>query len=164
MGGYLGTTGMWYKDGVFYELEDTHVNFFLNHYEILGFNIEEKHSLCITNGLSANATLCEEMSDARNAQVTEVLKRGAIRIRFYRGSTTVQCFDKNDALCFEQLQNCIIDGTGKCFGPSLTVKDTKGWGENLNSMCWGKQISDFTAGSSHKQNYQYKNLYESLSL
>lgn len=40
MGGHFGTTGMWYKDGVFYELEDTHVNFFLNHYEILGFSIE----------------------------------------------------------------------------------------------------------------------------
>ena len=34
MGGHFGTTGMWYKDGIFYELEDTHVNFFLNHYEM----------------------------------------------------------------------------------------------------------------------------------
>ena len=157
MGGHFGTTGMWYKDGVFYELEDTHVNFFLNHYEILGFNIEEKEQLCIENGLAPDARQCAEDNPARAVLVTEDLKHGAIRIRFYRGSTTVQCYDKNDAHCYEQLQNCIIDGSNKCFGPSLTVKDIKGWGENLNSMGWGKQISEFTAGSKHQQNYQYIN-------
>ena len=116
MGSHFGTTGMWYKDGVFYELEDTHVNFFLNYYEILGFNSDEKEALCVANGLAPDATHC-----------------------------------------YEQLQNCVIDGSNKCFGPSLTVKDVKGWGENLNSMGWGKQISDFTAGSTHQQNYQYIN-------
>lgn len=162
MGSYFGTTGMWYKDGVFYELEDTHVNFFLNHYEILGLNIEEKEQLCRENGLAPDATQCAEDNPARTVLVTEALKRGAIRIRFYRGSTTVQCYNKDDALCFEQLQNCIIDGSNKCFGPTLTVKDINGWGENLNSMGWGKQISDFTAGSNHKQDYQYINLTNSL--
>ena len=162
MGGHFGTTGMWYKDGVFYELEDTHVNFFLNHYEILGFNIEEKEQLCIENGLAPDAKQCAEDNPARAVLVTEALKRGAIRIRFYRGSTTVQCYYKNDAHCYEQLQNCIIDGSNKCFGTSLTVKDVNGWGENLNSMGWGKQISEFTAGSNHKQDYQYINLNNSL--
>ena len=159
MGGHFGTTGMWYKDGVFYELEDTHVNFFLNHYEILGFNIEEKEKLCVENGLAADATYCAEDTPARAVLVTEALKRGAIRIRFYGSSTTVQCYKKDDPLSCEQLQNCIIDGSNKCFGPSLTVKDTYGWGENLNNFGWGKQISDFTADSNHKQDYQYRNLY-----
>ena len=162
MGGHFGTTGMWYKDGVFYELEDTHVNFFLNHFEILGFSKEEKAALCVENGLAPDATQCAEDNPARAVLVTEALKRGAIRIRFYRGSTTVQCYSKDDSRSLEQLKNCIIDGSNKCFGPSLTVKDTNGWGENLNSMGWGKQISDFTAGSNHQQNYQYKNLYDSL--
>lgn len=156
MGGYFGTTGMWYKDGVFYELEDTHVNFFLNHYELLGFTTEEKKALCLANGLTADATYCEEGNPARTVLVTEALKRGAIRIRFYHGSTTVQCYDKNDSHCYEQLQNCLIDGSNKCFGLSLTVKDVNGWGEDLNSMGWSKQISEFTAGSKHQQKYQYK--------
>ena len=159
MGGHFGTTGMWYKDGVFYELEDTHVNFFLNHYEILGFNIEEKEQLCRENGLAPDAPQCAEDNPARTVLVTEALKRGAIRIRFYRGSTTVQCYDKNDTHCYEQLQNCIIDGSNKCFGPSLTVKDINGWCEDLNSMGWGKQISDLTAGSKHQQNYKYIDSY-----
>ena len=158
MGGHFGTTGMWYKDGVFYELEDTHVNFFLNHHEILGFNIEEKQQLCLENGLAADATQCAEDNPARTVLVTEALKRGAIRIRFYRGSTTVQCYSKDDSCSLEQLKNCIIDGSNKCFGPSLTVKDINGWRENLNSMGWGKQICDFISDSNHLQSYQYINL------
>ena len=42
MGQHYGTTGMWYKDGLFYELLDTHVNFFLNNPEKLGFTQNEK--------------------------------------------------------------------------------------------------------------------------
>ena len=158
MRGHFGTTGMWYKDGVFYELEDTHINFFLNHYEILGFSKEEKEALCVANGLAPNATYCAEQTSAREKLVIEVLKRGAIRIRFYGESTTVQCYSKDNPHSYEQLQNCVIDGSNKCFGPVLTVKDINGWGENLNSFGWGKQISAFIAGSNHQQDYQYKNL------
>ena len=125
---------------------------------MLGFDIEEKEKLCVENELAADATYCAEDTPARAVLVTEALKRGAIRIRFYGSSTTIQCYKKDDPLSYEQLQNCIIDGSNKCFGPSLTVKDTYDWGENLNSFGWDKQISDFTAGSDHQQDYQYKNI------
>ena len=123
------------------------------------FFVDGQEKLCVENGLAADATYCAEDTPARAVLVTEALKRGAIRIRFYGSSTTIQCYKKDDPLSYEQLQNCIIDGSNKCFGPSLTVKDTYGWGENLNNFGWGKQISDFTAGSNHKQDYQYRNLY-----
>lgn len=128
-------------------------------YSALIFNIEEKEQLCRENGLAPDATLCAEDNPARAVIVTEALKRGAIRIRFYRGSTTVQCYDKNDTHCYEQLQNCIINGSNKCFGPFLTVKDINGWYEYLNSMGCGKQISDLTASSKHQQNYIYIDSY-----
>lgn len=128
-------------------------------YSALIFNIEEKEQLCRENGLAPDATLCAEDNPARAVIVTKALKRGAIRIRFYRGSTTVQCYDKNDTHCYEQLQNCIINGSNKCFGPFLTVKDINGWYEYLNSMGCGKQISDLTASSKHQQNYIYIDSY-----
>jgi len=50
MGSYFGTTGMWYKNGTFYELKTTHVEFFLQNPEKLGFTQEEKERLCIEHG------------------------------------------------------------------------------------------------------------------
>lgn len=155
MAGYYGTTGMWYKNGKFYELDTTHVDFFLNNPEKLGFSQKEKEDICVANGLSPDATHCEETSQNRVDIVLEVLKRGAIRIRFYGGKTSVQCYDHKNNHCMTELKNCIIDGLGKCFGEILTVMDTKGWGEILNDMGWGTQIKDFLASSAHKQKYVY---------
>ena len=157
MAGFYGTTGMWYKNGTFYELDDTHVNFFLQHPEKLGFSQEEKEEMCIANNLPPDATTCDEQSQERVDIVLEVLKRGAIRIRFYGGKTSVQCYDRNNKHCFEQLKNCVIDGYGKCFGNILTVMDTKGWGEMLNDMGWGMQIKDFISSSKHKPRWHWIN-------
>ncbi len=155
MGSYFGTTGMWYKNGTFYELNSTHVEFFLQNPEKLGFTQEEKERLCVENGLSPDATSCSEQSQQRVDLILEVLKRGAIRIRFYGGQTSVQCYDRNNSYDFKQLKNCVIDGLGKCFGESLTVMDTKGWGDNINSYGWGTQIKDFIASSAHKAKWNY---------
>ena len=155
MGSYNGTTGMWYKDGVFYELDDTHINFFLNNPEKLGFTQKEKEELCVENGLSPDATYVSEKSKSRVDIILEVLKRGAIRIRFYHGQTSVQCYDKNNKKCFEELKNCIIDGYGNCFGNIITVMDTLGWGEQINDMGFGTQIKDFISQSVHKRYYSY---------
>ena len=155
MGQHYGTTGMWYKDGTFYELEDTHVNFFLNNPEKLGFTQVEKEAICVERGLSPDATQCPEKSQGRVDLVLKVLKRGAIRIRFYGGSTSVQCYDRNNKKSFRELQNCIIDGNNKCFGNVITVMDCFGWGETINDMRWGTQIKDFVASSLHKPEYRY---------
>ena len=79
----MSSCALWYKDGTFFDVETTHVNFFLNHPDLLGFAQEEKEFLCVKNGL------------------------------------------------------------GKCFGDFLTVKDTLGWGMDLNNIGWGNQIKDF---------------------
>ena len=155
MGHHYGTTGMWYKNGIFYELDDTHVNFLLNYPEKLGFTQTEKEEMCVANGLPPDATECLEGSQERVDMILEVLKRGAIRIRFYGGKTSVQCYDHNNKKCFRELQNCIIDGYGKCFGNIITVMDCFGWGEMINDMGWGTQIKDFIASSLHKPNYHY---------
>lgn len=161
--GYYGTSGMWYKDGTFYELNDTHVNFFLQNPTLLGFSQKEKEEMCIANGLPADATSCDEQSQERVDIVKEVMKRGAIRIRFYGGKTSVQCYDRNNKHCFNELKNCILDGYGKCFGSILTVMDCFGWGETLNDMGWGTQIKDFVASSKHKPVYNYiGNVFERI--
>ena len=67
MGSYMGSIGMWYKDGIFYELENRHINFFLRHPGILGFSEEEKQKLCESNGLPADAIYCDE-SDSQLIQ------------------------------------------------------------------------------------------------
>ena len=139
----MDSNALWYKDGVFYEIETTHVNFFLNHPEILGFTQEEKEALCVKNGLAPDSKSCPEPSVQRDNLVIAVLKRGAIRIRFYGGQTSVQCYDHKDCVSFSQLKKCVAAGLGKCFGEVLTVKDTLGWGMELNNMGWGNQIKDF---------------------
>jgi hypothetical protein len=58
---------------------------------------------------------------------------------------------------YRELQNCIIDGYGKCFGSIITVMDTLGWGEMINDMGWGMQIKDFIAASLHKPQWNYIN-------
>lgn len=155
MGYHYGTTGMWYKDGIFYELQDTHVNFFLNNFDKLGFTKDEKEKMCVENDLSPDAVECTEKSQQRTDIILEVLKRGAIRIRFYGGSTSVQCYKKDNKKCFQELKNCIIDGYNKCFGNIITVMDCFGWGETINDMGWGTQIKDFVASSKHEQDYHY---------
>ena len=152
---YYGTTGMWYKNGTFYELDTTHVDFFLQNPEKLGFSQKEKEDICVANGLAPDAIHCDEQSQERVDIILEVLKRGAIRIRFYKGQTSVQCYDKHNSHCFKELKNCIIDGLNKCFGSIITVMDTKGWGANLNSYGWGEQIADFIASSKHKQKWSW---------
>lgn len=161
--GYYGTTGMWYKNGTFYELNDTHVNFFLQNPELLGFSQKEKEEMCIANGLPADATRCDEQSQERVDIVLEALKRGAVRIRFYGGKTSVQCYDRNNKHCLDELKNCVLDGYGKCFGSIVTVMDCFGWGETLNDMGWGPQIKDFLASSKHKPMYRYVgNVFERI--
>ena len=155
MGQHYGTTGMWYKDGIFYELLDTHVNFFLNNPEKLGFTQNEKEELCIENALPPDSRQCPEKSRQRMDLVIEVLKRGAIRIRFYGDRTTVQCYDRNDKKSFEELQKCVIDGYNNCFGNVITVMDCFGWGEMINDMGWGRQIRDFVASALHTPDYRY---------
>ena len=141
----MSSCALWYKDGTFFDVETTHVNFFLNHPDLLGFTQEEKEALCVKNSLAADAIFCPEPSEQRDNIVLEVLKRGAIRIRFYGGQTSVQCYDYKDEQCFAQLKKCVTDGLGKCFGDFLTVKDTLGWGMDLNNIGWGNQIKDFLA-------------------
>lgn len=162
MGNYYGTSGMWYKDGTFYELDNTHVNFFLRNPELLGFTQEEKEEMCVANGLPADAVECNDSSQQRVDILLEVLKRGAIRIRFYGGKTSVQCYDHNNKKSFRELKNCILDGYGKCFGNIITVMDCFGWGEMINDMGWGTQIKDFVASSTHKPNWNYINLYSNV--
>lgn len=159
MSGYYGTTGLWYKDGTFYELDDTHINFFLQNPEKLGFTEKEKEELCIANDLPPDAKTCDEHSNPRVDILLEVLKRGAIRIRFYGGQTSVQCYDRNNKHCYEELQNCVLDGSQKVFGHILTVMDAKGWGEQLNDYGWGTQIKDFLAASLRKPNFRYIGIY-----
>lgn len=151
----MSTNAMWYKNGIFYNVPTTHINFFLQNYEIFGFSQEEKEKLCMEYGLEPNATECPEPSEARQEMLLDVLKKGAIRIRFYGGRTSVQCYDHNIKSNYRELQNCVIDGLGKVFGDILTVMDTKGWGMSLNNMGWGDQIKDFVASSVHKKNYHY---------
>ena len=155
MGSYFGTTGMWYKNGTFYELKTTHVEFFLQNPEKLGFTQEEKERLCIEHGFPADAKTCSEQSPQRSDFLLEVMKRGAVRIRFYGEKTSVQCYDKDNSHCFEELKNCVIDGLGKCFGESITVMDTRGWGDNINSFGFGTQIKDFIASSNRKARWNY---------
>jgi hypothetical protein len=139
----MASDAMWYKDGIFYNVKTTHVNFFLKHPDLLGFSQKEKEALCVKNGLTADSTFCPEPSVQRDNLVLAVLERGAVRIRFYGGQTSVQCYDHNNSLSFAQLRNCIASGMGKCFGNFLTVKDTLGWGMDLNNIGWGVQIRDF---------------------
>ena len=146
---------MWYKDGTFYELEDTHVDFFLKHPEVLGFTKKEKREICKANGLKPDAVSCPENSEERTDILIDVLKRGAIRIRFYGGQTSVQCWDRNNKKCFRELQNCVQDGYENCFGNVITVMDCKGWGEVINDMGWGTQISDFISQSLRKPRWKY---------
>jgi len=158
MNGYFGTSGMWYKSGKFYELQTTHVNFFLNKPWLLGFSQTEKQKLCVANGLAPDATQCAESSPARAGLVTQALMRGAIRIRFYRGQTSVQCYDKDDPKIFRQLLNCVIDGRDNCFGQILTVMDTKGWQQLLSDFpnaASAQSLSSFVARSKHKAVYRY---------
>ena len=132
----MSSCALWYKDGTFFDVETTHVNFFLNHPDLLGFTQEEKEALCVKNSLAADAIFCPEPSEQRDNLVLEVLKRGSIRIRFYGGQTSVQCYDHKDEQCLTQLKKCVADGLGKCFGDFLTVKDTLGWGIDLNNIGW----------------------------
>lgn len=155
MGSYFGTTGMWYKNGTFYELDTTHVDFFLQNPELLGFSVEEKEKMCVDNGLPADAKTVSEESQLRTDILLEVMRRGAIRIRFYGGKTSVQCYDHKNSYCMKELKNCILDGLGKCFGESLTVMDTTGWGDNINSYGWGTQIKDFIASAKKKAEYRW---------
>ena len=156
----MSSSAMWYKNGNFYEVPTTHIDFFLQNPELLGFSQEEKEQLCIDNGIPADSTTWLDTTQERTDILLEVLKRGAIRIRFYGGKTSVQCYDRTNKYCYEQLKNCVIDGYGKCFGNILTVMDTKGWGEMLNDMGWGMQIKDFISSSAHRQNYKYFNIYK----
>lgn len=156
----MGSSAMWYKKGNFYEVLTTHIDFFLQNPELLGFAQEEKEQLCIENGIPADSTTWLDTTQERTDILLEVLKRGAIRIRFYGGKTSVQCYDHNNKMNYRELQNCIIDGLGKCFGSIITVMDTKGWGEMINDMGWGTQIKDFISSSVHKQNYRYFNIYK----
>ena len=103
------------------------------------------YALWYKNGVAADATFCLEPSEQRDNIVLEVLKRGAIRIRFYGGQTSVQCYDLKDDQCFLQLKKCVADGLGKCFGDFLTVKDMLGLGMDLNNIDLGNQIKDFLA-------------------
>jgi len=153
----MSSSAMWYKKGNFYEVPTTHIDFFLQNPELLGFTQEEKEQLCIENGIPADATTWLDTSQERTDILLDVLKRGAIRIRFYGGKTSVQCYDHNNKMNYRELQNCIIDGLGKCFGSIITVMDTLGWGEMLNDMGWGMQIKDFISSSVHKPRWNYFN-------
>ena len=151
----MSSSAMWYKKGNFYEVPTTHIDFFLQNPGLLGFTQEEKEQLCIENGIPADSTTWLDTSQERSDILLEVLRRGAIRIRFYGGKTSVQCYDHNNKMNYRELQNCIIDGLGKCFGSIITVMDTFGWGEMLNDMGWGMQIKDFIASSVHKPQWNY---------
>lgn len=153
----MSSSAMWYKNGNFYEVPTTHIDFFLQNPELLGFTQEEKEQLCIENGIPADSITWLDASQERSDILLEVLRRGAIRIRFYGGKTSVQCYDHDNKMNYRELQNCIIDGLGKCFGSIITVMDTKGWGEMLNDMGWGMQIKDFISSSIHKPRWNYFN-------
>ena len=105
MGSYMGSIGMWYKDGIFYELENRHINFFLKHPEILGFSEEEKQKLCESNGLPADAIYCDESDPARNRSEsvsieTALLFSVEVRriVKTLWNSKSVFCLDGESAL------------------------------------------------------------------
>ena len=145
MNGHYGTSALWYKNGKFFEVKSTHVNFFLENPRKLGFSVKEKKTLCAQNGLEADTVCCPDPSPMRDAIVLEVLKRGAVRIRFYGAKTSVQCYDRGDKNCLAQLKKCVAKGMDNCFGNFLTVMDTRGWSLDLNNIGYGAQIDDFIA-------------------
>jgi hypothetical protein len=155
MGAYYGTTGMWYKSGKFYELETTHVNFFLQNPRLLGFTKKEKEELCVENGLEPDAKSVPEGDDVREKILLEVLKRGAIRIRLYKSQTSVQCYDKDNKACFKQLKNCVVDGYGDAFWGAIVVMDTKGWQETVSDMGFGVSLEEFIESSKKSKNYKF---------
>lgn len=155
----MSSEGLWYKNGTFYPIRSTHVNFFLQNPELLGFTQKEKEEMCVANGLPPDAKECEEHSQTRVDIMLEVLKRGAIRIRKYNNQFSVQCYDKDNKKSFRELKNCVIDGYKKVFGMMITVMDTKGWGEYLNEFGYGKSIKDFIAASTKKPVYRCVNIY-----
>lgn len=145
---------MWYIKGTFYEVPTTHINFFLDNYKLFGFTRQEKEEMCVKMGLPKNVTSCPEQSDSRTDLLIDVLKKGAIRIRFYGTETSVQTYSHKNKMNMRELKNCVIDGLGKCFGHILTVMDCFGWGMELNDMGWGDQIEDFISSSAHKPKYK----------
>lgn len=155
MGSYMGSIGMWYKDGIFYELENRHINFFLKHPGILGFSEEEKQKLCESNGLPADAIYCDESDPARNMILLEVLKRGAVRIRFYRDRTVVQCGSKENCENLVELKKCLLSGWGKCFGNFVQIMDCNGWYDLVNNKGKGLQLKDFIENEISVNEYKY---------
>lgn len=155
-----GGTGYWYYKGTFYNFPDTHVNFLVENPELLGLDKE------VVNSITKGDTKIDDFDERREELVTMALKKGAIRIRFYRdGRTSVQCYDikKNR----KDLVECLMDGYNKQFGQILTVLDCFGWGECLNDISarygMGKGIKDFINESkiNHTPNYKQV-LYEDL--
>ena len=152
-----GGSGMWYYNGKFFAVESTHANFLLENYDIFGLTKQDLLDALGTNELPKKI---DDLSQGRVDIVILAMKKGAIRIRFYKDRTSVQCWDINKNR--KQLVNCLIDGLNKVFGDILTVMDCKGWGEQLSAF-WGKSIKQFIAESKNnkKQNFE-QILYEEL--
>lgn len=163
MNAYYGTTGLWYKNGTFYELQTTHVDFFLQKPRLLGFTKKEKEELCAECGLAPGATTCAEGDPAREKILAEVLKKGAIRIRSYRERTSVQCWDRNDKKCWKQLKNCVLDGWDDAFWGTIVAMDCKGWEETVSDLGFGTPVEEFLASSKRKKNYLFAS-WDSLKL
>lgn len=152
-----GGTGMWYVNGKFFEVKTTHANFLIENYDLFGIS---KQELLDELKMTELPTEVDDMSDERVNIVTLAMKKGAIRIRFYRDRTSVQCWDikKNR----KDLVNCLIDGYNKVFGPVMTVMDCQGWGEQLSDY-WGKSVKQFMAESENNKEQHFEQiLYEEL--
>ena len=154
---------MWYKNGTFYELQTTHLDFFLQKPRLLGFTKKEKEELCAECGLPPDAKTCPEGDDAREKILVEVMKKGAIRIRSYKSQTSVQCWDRNDKKCWKQLKNCVLDGWDDAFYGSIVAMDCQGWQETVTDMGFGTSVEEFLASSRRKKNYLFAS-WKSLQL
>ena len=155
--GVSGGSGMWYYDGKFFEVKTTHANFLIENYDLFGISKQELLEELKMTELPAEI---DDNSDERVGIVTLAMKKGAIRIRFYRDRTSVQCWDikKNR----KDLVNCLIDGYKKDFGSVLTVMDCHGWGEHLSDY-WGKSIKQFMAESKVEKKQHFEQiLYKEL--
>lgn len=128
---YYGTNGYFYYNGNFYDVGKTHIDWFLENYEKLGFTKEEMDRLFAEEGRVFDTNHLAEDDIMRNKLLIEAMKHGAIRIRFYRDRTSIQCYDHTQKKSHDALVNCVIDGNGKIFGMSFTIMDTKGWGDYI---------------------------------
>ena len=112
----MSSSAMWYKNGNFYEVPTTHIDFFLQNPELLGFTQEEKEQLCIENGnflyhaLILISVLNDKIShfkrlQCKNQDAADTVAQAALNRKTYGNAHRAQ--NRGDAcrLQSEQLKN-----------------------------------------------------------